>query len=113
MYKDEALFLLKGGKEGILEWNRQAASGKDGSIRLLVALVLHVQAGRVEGGLLHGGRHRMGDGVADEDDSLAHARTLSRSEKNVGYETAALAEPWMAVVPEATRPATANVMTRR
>ena len=28
MYKDEALFLLKGGKEGILEWNRQAASGK-------------------------------------------------------------------------------------
>ncbi|MGB0067028.1 MAG: pentapeptide repeat-containing protein [Isosphaeraceae bacterium] len=28
MYKDEALFLLKGGKEGILEWNRQVASGK-------------------------------------------------------------------------------------
>ena len=28
MYKDEALFLLKGGKDGILEWNRKVAAGK-------------------------------------------------------------------------------------
>jgi hypothetical protein len=28
MYKDEALLLLKGGKDGILEWNRMVAAGK-------------------------------------------------------------------------------------
>jgi len=28
MYKDEGLFLLKGGKDGIREWNRKVASGK-------------------------------------------------------------------------------------
>jgi hypothetical protein len=28
MYKDEALFLLKGGTVGIIEWNRKVASGK-------------------------------------------------------------------------------------
>ncbi len=28
MYKDEALFLLKGGKAGVLEWNRPVAAGK-------------------------------------------------------------------------------------
>ncbi len=28
MYKDEALCLLKGGEQGISEWNRKVASGK-------------------------------------------------------------------------------------
>ena len=28
MYKDEALYLLKGGKEGILQWNRKVTAGK-------------------------------------------------------------------------------------
>jgi hypothetical protein len=28
MYKDEALYLLKGGAQGISEWNRQVAAGK-------------------------------------------------------------------------------------
>ena len=28
MYKDEALFLLKGGESGISEWNRKVAAGK-------------------------------------------------------------------------------------
>jgi hypothetical protein len=28
MYKDEALFLLKGGEPGISEWNRKVAAGK-------------------------------------------------------------------------------------
>ncbi len=28
MYKDEALYLLKGGNEGILQWNRKVTAGK-------------------------------------------------------------------------------------
>jgi hypothetical protein len=28
MYKDEALFLLKGGEPGISEWNRKVGAGK-------------------------------------------------------------------------------------
>ena len=47
-------------------------------------LVSRVDAGRVERGLLHRGRERMGDRVADEDEALAHARILSRSRKKVG-----------------------------
>ena len=47
-------------------------------------LVARVDAGRVEGGLLHRAGQRMGDGVSDEDHALGHARTLSRSSKKPG-----------------------------
>ena len=47
-------------------------------------LVAGVDAGRVERGLLHRARQRMGDGVSDEDHALGHARTLSRSSKKPG-----------------------------
>jgi hypothetical protein len=47
-------------------------------------LVTGVDAERVEGGLLHRPRQRMGDGVPDQDHALRHARTPSRSSKNPG-----------------------------
>ncbi len=47
-------------------------------------LIASVDAGRVEGGLLHGSGERVGDRVSDEDEALAHARILSRSRKKAG-----------------------------
>ena len=47
-------------------------------------LVRRVDALVVERGLLHRARQRVGDGMADEDDALRHARTLSRSSKKPG-----------------------------
>jgi hypothetical protein len=47
-------------------------------------LVAGVDALRIEGRLVHRRRGRVVDGMADEDDSLRHARTLSRSSKNAG-----------------------------
>ena len=76
-------------------------------------LVLRVDALRVEGGLLHRPRQGVGDGVADENDPLAHDRILSRSSKKVGYETETLAASPMVVWPPAMRPAMANVSASR
>jgi len=56
-------------------------------------LVLRVESRRVERGLLHGAGERVGDGVADEHDPLAHDRILSSSSKKRGSEIAALAAP--------------------
>ena len=47
-------------------------------------LVARVDAELVEGGLLHRAGQRVGHRVADEDDALRHARTLSRSAKKPG-----------------------------
>src|SRR5258705_269413 len=49
-------------------------------------------------------RHR----VADQNDTLGHAPTLSRSAKKPGYETAALPGRWTVVSPRARRPAMAK-----
>jgi hypothetical protein len=76
-------------------------------------LVPGVDFERVEGSLLHGGREGMGDRVADEDDSVGHACSLSSSVKKLGYETAALSARSIEVEPEAMRPATANVIASR
>jgi hypothetical protein len=51
--------------------------------------------------------------VADQDDTLGHARSLSISVKKLGYETAALSERSIDVEPDAIRPATANVIASR
>ena len=49
MYKDEALFLLKGGKDGILEWNRKVAAGKAN---------LDLGGSQAPGSQAHGGQPR-------------------------------------------------------
>ena len=76
-------------------------------------LVRRVDALVVEGGLLHRARQRMGDRMADEDDALRHAPTLSSSAKKPGYEIAALPGRRTLVSPLATRPAIANVIASR
>src|ERR1035437_887836 len=55
----------------------------------------------------------MGDGVADQDDTVGHALTLSNSVKKLGYETAALSARSIDVEPDAISPATANVIASR
>src|SRR5450759_3050944 len=55
----------------------------------------------------------MGDRVADQDDAVGHARSLSNSVKKLGYETAALSARSIDVEPVAMRPAMANVIARR
>ncbi len=60
--------------DGVRELDRGAIPG----------LVAGVDAERIEGGLVHGARERMGHGVADQNDALGHARTLSRSSKKPG-----------------------------
>src|SRR5664280_3185417 len=55
----------------------------------------------------------MGDRVADQDDAVGHARSLSSSRKKLGYETAALSARSIVVEPEAMRPATAKVIASR
>ena len=59
---------------------------REGDRRAIPELVPGVDARGVEGGLLHRAGQRVRDGVADEDDPLAHDRILSRSAKKVGYE---------------------------
>jgi hypothetical protein len=81
--------------------------------RAIPQLVGRVDPLVVERRLLHRPGQRMGDGMADEDDPLRHARTFSRSLKKPGYEIEALVG-WSTVVsPRARRPATANVIASR
>ena len=47
-------------------------------------LVVGVDPERIEGGLLHRAGQRMADRMADQDDSLGHARTLSSTAKKPG-----------------------------
>ena len=76
-------------------------------------LVAGIDPEGVEGSLLHRAREGMGDRVADQDDSVGHARSLSSSVKKLGYETAALSARSIQVEPDAMRPATAKVMASR
>jgi hypothetical protein len=55
----------------------------------------------------------MGDWMADEDDPLRHAPTLSSCVKKPGYEIDALPGRRTDVSPRARRPAMANVIARR
>src|SRR5664279_303324 len=55
----------------------------------------------------------MGDRVADQDDAVGHARSLSNSVKKLGYETAALSARSIDVEPDAITPAMAKVIASR
>ena len=63
------------------ELGDRVGQGDRGAVPQLVA---RVDAELVERGLLHRARQRVGHRMADEDDALGHARTLSRSAKKPG-----------------------------